>query len=171
MLNKKYIVFLQKNDSMEITIVIVLLLLGIIFFIVELFLIPGISLAGIAGTLFVAGSVYYAYSRIGATAGHLTLIGGIILLGIAVWIFVRSKALDKMALKTEIDGKNDPLKEVLIKVGDMGITHSRLAPMGKVKVNGFIVEAKTNDDFIDPGVEVIVLEVMNTNILVERKVQ
>lgn len=156
---------------MEITIVLILLLLGIIFFIIELFLIPGISLAGIAGTLFVAGSVYYAYSRIGTTAGHLTLIGGIILLGIAVWIFVRSKALDKMALKTEIDGKNDPLKEVLIKVGDMGITHSRLAPMGKVKVNGFIVEAKTNDDFIDPGVEVIVLEVMNTNVLVERKVQ
>jgi len=30
------------------------------------------------------------------------------------------------------------------------------------------VEAKTNDDFIDEGVEVKILEVMNTNILVER---
>lgn len=154
---------------MEITIVVALLLLGIIFFIVELFLIPGISLAGIAGTLFVVGSVYYAYTRIGATAGHLTLLGGIIMLGIAIWIFIRSKALDKMSLKTEIDGKNDPLKEVQIKVGDVGVTSSRLAPMGKVKVNGHIVEAKTNDDFIDPGVEIVVLEVMNTNILVERK--
>lgn len=153
---------------MEITIVVVLLLIGIIFFLLELFLIPGISLAGIAGTLFVGGAVYYAYSQIGSTAGHLTLLGGVILLGIAVWIFLQSKTLEKMSLKTEIDGKNDPLKDVDVKIGDVGITSSRLAPMGKVKVNGHIVEAKTNDDFIDEGVEVKILEVMNTNILVER---
>ena len=61
--------------------------------------------------------------------------------------------------------------DVSVEVGDTGITSSRLAPMGKVKVNGHIVEAKTNDDFIDEGVEVKVLEVMNTNILVERKVK
>ncbi|MGB4414756.1 MAG: NfeD family protein [Paludibacter sp.] len=153
---------------MEITIVVVLLLIGIIFFLVELFLIPGISLAGIAGTLFVGAAVYYAYSQIGNTAGHLTLLGGVVFLGIAVWIFLRSKTLEKMSLKTEIDGKNDPLKDVDVKIGDVGITSSRLAPMGKVKINGHIVEAKTNDDFIDEGVEVKILEVMNTNILVER---
>jgi len=60
------------------------------------------------------------------------------------------------------------LKDVDVKIGDVGITSSRLAPMGKVKINGHIVEAKTNDDFIDEGVEVKILEVMNTNILVER---
>ena len=169
---KKYIVFLpQIYTIMEITIVVVLLLVGIIFFLLELFLIPGISIAGIAGTLFVGGAVYYAYDKIGNTAGHLTLLGGIVLLGIAVWIFLRSKALEKMSLKAGIDGKNDPLKDVSVEVGDTGITSSRLAPMGKVKVNGHIVEAKTNDDFIDEGVEVTVLEVMNTNILVERKVK
>jgi membrane protein implicated in regulation of membrane protease activity len=41
--------------------------------------------------------------------------------------------------------------------------------MGKVKVNGFIVEAKTNSDFIDDGDEIVVLEVLKTNVLVERK--
>ena len=72
-----------------------------------------------------------------------------------------------MALKTGIDGKVDPLKGLSIKVGDTGKTTSRLAPMGKVKINGAVIEAKTNDEFIDQGVEVVVLEVFNTNILVE----
>lgn len=153
---------------MEITIVVVLLLVGIIFFLVELFLIPGISLAGIAGTIFMGGSVYYAYSQIGATAGHITLLGSVVLLAIAVTIFVRSKALEKMSLKANITSKNEPLKNIEINVGDIGITSSRLAPMGKVKINGHIVEAKTNDDFVDQGTEVRVAQVFSTNILVER---
>jgi len=153
---------------MDITIVVILLLLGIVFFLLELFLIPGISLAGIAGTVFMGSAIYYAYSQIGSQVGHLTLVSSVILLAITIWVFVRSKALEKMSLKAEIKGKNDPLENMVINSGDLGITQSRLAPMGKVKVNGHIVEAKTNDDFINPGVQVRVIEVFNTNILVER---
>jgi membrane-bound ClpP family serine protease len=153
---------------MEITIVVILLLVGIVFFLLELFLIPGISIAGIAGTLFMIASVYYAYSEISSFAGHITLLGSVLLLGIAIWIFLRTKTLEKLSLKTEIKGKNDPLESVVIHVGDEGITSSRLAPMGKVKINGHMVEAKTNDDFIDEGVKVVVKEVFNTNILVDR---
>ena len=152
---------------MEITIILLLLLMGVIFFLLELFLIPGISIAGIAGTVFMGGAVYYAYTAVGSTAGHLTLTGGIILLAIAVWIFIRSKALEKMSLKAEIDGKNDPLSGISLKIGDKGIAASRLAPMGRIKINGHLVEAKTNDDFIDEGVEVTVVEVRNTNVVVE----
>ncbi|MPN53179.1 hypothetical protein SDC9_200843 [bioreactor metagenome] len=41
--------------------------------------------------------------------------------------------------------------------------------MGKVKVNGHIVEAKTTDDFIDENTEVVITQVFSTNVLVERK--
>lgn len=153
---------------MEITIVVVLLIIAIIFFILELFLIPGISIAGIAGIIFMGGSIYYAYSHIGPTAGLLTLVSAVILLALSIWIFIRSKALEKMSLKTEIDSKNDPMEGMNIQIGDTGITSSRLAPMGRVRINGHIVEAKSNDDFIDEGVAVKVIEIMNTNILIER---
>jgi membrane-bound ClpP family serine protease len=153
---------------MEITIVLFLLMVAVVFFIIELFLIPGISVAGIAGTLFMGGAIYYAYTNVGSMAGHLTLAGGLILLAVAIWIFIRSKALEKMALKTEIDGKNDPMHGMNIQIGDTGVTSSRMAPMGKVKINGYVVEAKSNDDFIDAGVAVKVIEIMKTNILIER---
>lgn len=153
---------------MEAIIIVLLLLIGIVFFIAELFLIPGTSLAGIAGTLVMGGTVYYVYTQIGLVAGNLALFTSVVLLGIAIAIFLRSKSLDKLALNTEITGKIDTLKNDSIKPGDIGYAQSRLAPMGKVKINNQMVEAKTQDDFIDPGVEVVVLEVRNTNIVVER---
>ena len=62
----------------------------------------------------------------------------------------------------------DSISQEHIKPGDKGITISRLAPMGKVKINGHTMEAKTADDFIDQNEEIVVLEVFKTNVLVEK---
>lgn len=153
---------------MEIAVVLILLLVAVGLLLVEMFLIPGISIAGIGGLLFLAGAVYYAYAFISPEAGHLTLVAAFVMMTIAIVIFVRSKALEKMSLKTEIDGKNDPLQGVELHIGDKGTTISRLAPMGKIRVNGHIVEAKAMDDFIDQEEEVIITKVQSTNVLVER---
>lgn len=153
---------------MEITVVFILLLVGVALLLIEMFLIPGLSIAGIGGLIFLGGAVYYAYANIGTNAGHLTLLAGFIMMVIAVWIFVRSKALERMSLKTEIESKNDPLKGIDVKIGDVGTTSSRLAPMGKIKVHGQVVEAKALDDFIDQDVEVVIIKVQSTNVLVER---
>ena len=73
-----------------------------------------------------------------------------------------------MALKAEIDGKNDPLKGTDLQIGDEGKTISRLAPMGKIKINGHIVEAKSPEGFIDEGTAVRVIEILHTNVVVEK---
>lgn len=156
---------------MDVSIVIILLLLGIAFFLLELFLIPGVSIAGIAGTLFVMIAVYYAYTQIGPMGGHMTLVGGAALMGLSIWFFLRSRALEKMSLQTTIDGKNDPMLNMNIHVGDAGVTLSRLAPMGNVRINNQTLEAKTNDDFIDEGEMIVVRQVFSTNVLVERKIE
>lgn len=154
---------------MEIAIIATLLALGIIFFIVEFFFLPGITIAGIVGVLFIGAAVIFAYANLGSGAGTITLVGGLILLGFAFWRFMKSKTLDKISLKTEIDEKIEPLKGLDIKPGDEGKTVSRLAPMGKVRINNAVVEAKVNDDFIDENEAVVVLKVYNTNVLVEKK--
>jgi membrane-bound ClpP family serine protease len=154
---------------MEIAIIILLMLIGIFLFLVEIFLIPGISVAGIGGTIFVGGAVFYAYNAMGATAGNLTLAFAIIGMIAGIWIFLRSRALEKMALNTDIDSKIEPMKGLAIKEGDEGLTVSRLAPMGKVKINGAVVEAKSSDDFIDENTPIEVIKVFSTNVLVKRK--
>ena len=155
---------------MDIIIIIAILVLAIAFLLIELFLIPGISIAGGAGIVLLAVAVWYAYTHIGPAAGNITLFGSVALTGFAVWLFVKSRALEKMSLKTNITGKVDKIDEEFIKVGDHGVTISRLAPMGKIRVNGLIMEAKTSDEFIDQNEQVVVLEVYNTNVLVEKAV-
>ena len=59
---------------------------------------------------FLAGAVVLAYLKLTAMwawAGHLTLAACVVLSGIAVWVFVKSKAMDKMALDTKIEGGVD----------------------------------------------------------------
>ena len=80
---------------------------------------------------------------------------------------MRSKTLNRLSLQESIDSKVDPLKNLVVKVGDRAVTLSRLAPIGKIKVNDKVVEAKSVKDFIDDGVEVVVVAVDSTNVEVE----
>lgn len=153
---------------MDILIVVGLLVLAIVFLLIELFLIPGLSIAGISSIVLAAISVWYAYSHVGAVAGNITLVGAFVFSGVAIWVFIKSRALEKMSLKTNVTGTVDKINEDQIRVGDKGMSVSRLAPMGKVKVNGVVVEAKTSDEFIDQGTQIVVVEVYQTNVLVEK---
>lgn len=153
---------------MDVAVILVLLIVGVSLLLVEFFLIPGLSIAGIGGLIFLFGGVYYAYAYVGPEAGHLALLGTVVLVAFAVWAFIKSKALERLSLKTEIDGKNDPMQGINVQVGEIGNTVSRLAPMGKIKIRGQVVEARAMDDFIDPDTDVVVVEVRSTNVLVER---
>ena len=89
---------------------IILVLFGIGLLLAEMFLLPGFGIAGIFGLLSLAGAVVLAYLKLTAMwawAGHLTLAACVVLSGIAVWVFVKSKAMDKMALDTKIEGGVD----------------------------------------------------------------
>ena len=56
---------------MEALIIIALILAGLLLFIVEVFLIPGISIAGIASVICILYANYYAFSALGSEAGFL----------------------------------------------------------------------------------------------------
>ena len=89
---------------------IILVLFGVGLLLAEMFLLPGFGIAGIFGLLSLAGAVVLAYLKLTAMwawAGHVTLAACVVLSGIAVWVFVKSKAMDKMALDTKIEGGVD----------------------------------------------------------------
>ena len=105
---------------MDILIITVLIIAAVILFLVELFVIPGISLAGISALVCIIYANYYAFANLGMAAGFITLgISGVACIGSLVW-FMRSKMLDKLALKKDIDSKVDRSAEDSVKVGDTG---------------------------------------------------
>ena len=86
------------------------MLFGVGLLLAEMFLLPGFGIAGIFGLLSLAGAVVLAYLKLTAMwawAGHVTLAACVLLCAIAVYVFVKSKAMDKMALDTKIEGGVD----------------------------------------------------------------
>jgi len=151
---------------MDILIVIALCIIGIILILIEIFLIPGLTLTAVAGAAFSIGGIYYAFTHIGTTAGVITLISVIAIIGIAFVYLIKSKTLDKIALKTDINSTVGSKELPDILEGDTGITISRLNPIGKVRVNNITMEAKTLSDFIDEDTTVKVIKVFSTQLIV-----
>lgn len=156
--------------TFNLIIVALVILLGIIFLLAEIFLLPGMTISGIAGLIFLVGGIAYAYMYIGTLAGNLTLIISAFLILGSFLYFIKSKSLRRISLKTNIDSKVDTSDLKKINVGDEGITQSRLNPIGKVFINDLTVEAKSiNGEMINEDTEVIVNKVEWSNILVSKK--
>lgn len=150
---------------LDIAIIVFLMIAAILLILAEIFLLPGITLAGVGGAIFAIGGVAFAYT-VGLWVGHITLIASILVFGIVFGWLLRSRSFNKVALKTDIDSKLTSSKELGIKVGDEGITLSRLAPIGKAKIKGITVEAKSQDELIDEHTEITVIRVDSYNVIV-----
>lgn len=153
---------------MEFAIVVILMVIAIGLLILEIFFLPGTTLGGIAGGIFAIVGIWYAYSQLGVFWGNVTLITSIVIFGAAFLWFVKSNALNKIALNEEVDSKIEAINEEKIKSGDEGITLSRVNPIGEARINGERVEVKSTGDFIDENTPIVVIKVYSTNVLVER---
>lgn len=150
---------------MDIILVITFVVLGIAFFILEIFFLPGVSIGGIVGTLFTGAGIWCAFAKLGAMAGWIVVAVSVVVLLLAIVYFIKGKPLDKMALDKELEYDN-PYDMSKVAVGDRGFTLSRLAPMGKVLVNGEEYEAKFREGFLDRGVEIEVVEIEGNVLIV-----
>ncbi len=90
---------------MNIFLVVLLVLAGVALLLAEMFLLPGFGIAGVSGFGCLIAAVVVAYLILGRMAGYITLGACIVLSGLAIWGFLRSHALEKMALDTKIDGQ------------------------------------------------------------------
>ena len=153
---------------MDIVIIASLIIAGLILFIIEVFLLPGISIAGIvsAGCLLYAN--YYAFDTLGTVPGCITLaVSAIGVVAITIW-FMRSKTVDKLSLKKTIEYRPEPLKGLDLKVGDEGIALTRLALIGNAEFNGRIIEVRSSGEFIDQKSRIRVERILDGIVLVEK---
>lgn len=154
---------------MDVIIIIALIVAAIVLFLIELFVIPGISLAGISALVCIIYANYYAFANLGTGEGFITLlISGFTCIGSLIW-FMRSKTLDKLALKKDITSKVDKTAEQSLKVGDKGISTTRLAQIGYAEINGSIVEVKSMDGFLDEKTPIVVNRIADGVVLVEKQ--
>jgi membrane-bound ClpP family serine protease len=147
--------------------IILLILLGLLLLLIEFAVIPGVTVAGIGGFILLGLSVYIAFVSYGTGIGFLTLTFVLVASPLMIFYFFKSKTGKKMVLESLIDGKVEGVNTEKIHVGDTGKTLGRLAPSGKVKVNGEVLEAQSVGGFVDHNTEIKVIKILTNKIIVE----
>lgn len=152
----------------EIFIIAFLMVVAIVLILLEIFLLPGITVAGVSGFIFAAGGLIYAYT-ISTFVGNITVLASVLVFGAAFIWLMRSKSFSRVALKADVGSTLTSSRDLGIKPGDEGITISRLAPIGKARINGITVEAKALDELINEQTPVVVMRVDGCNVVVQKK--
>lgn len=147
--------------------IVLLILLGLLLLLIEFAVIPGVTIAGIGGAVLLIASIYVAFTGIGTVAGFITLAVVVIVSPLMIYYFFNSRSGKKMILESEIGGKIENFDPENLKVGDIGKTIGRLAPMGKIKVNGELVEAQSTGAFIDHQTDIRIIRINSNQIIVE----
>lgn len=148
--------------------VISLIIIGLLLVFAEILIIPGVGIAGILGVAAMAGSCVYAFLEISQTAGVIvTAINAVLLVLITIWV-LRAKTWERLALATNIDSKAI-VPETEVVPGAVGVTVTRLAPMGTARFGDLRLEVTAREGMIDPGVEVEVVEVDGIKVYVTTK--
>jgi len=153
---------------MDIVLIMLLIVVGIALCIVEVVVLPGITVAGIAGVLLVACSVILTFKWHGNTAGAVSLIATGLMFIVFLSYVLRPKTWDKLSLNSEIDSKVNVVDTNDIKLGDKGMTISRLAPIGKILIHDKILEGKSEFGLIDENTEIEVVHIDQSTIIVQK---
>lgn len=148
--------------------VILLIVLGILLFVIEFLLVPGVTVAGIGGLILTVFGVYKAFNDFGASTGVWVLIATLLLSVFTIAMSLRARTWKRLMLNTNISGTVDhDITEDQIKAGDRGSALTRLAPMGKVLVNDIVREAKSTEGYIEAHADIEVVSVEGTRISVK----
>ena len=148
-------------------IIISLIIVGLLFLILEILVIPGV-IVGIIGALMVVFGIVLGY-RSGITEGNLTLAGTLLTTVILLIMVFRSKTWNRLMLNNQNKSRVNELEENAVHVGDILLTVSKLRPMGKARLNNEHYEVTSISNYINENIEVIVVKIDGNKIYVKTK--
>ncbi|MCB0395813.1 MAG: NfeD family protein [Flavobacteriales bacterium] len=151
---------------MTLTTILILLLLGLGLVILELLVVPGTTAVGVIGGLMLIAGIWFTYNKYGSTTGHMVLGGALIVITVMFRLALRAKTWKRLSVQEEITGKMNVLEEGEVNAGDSGNAVSRLAPMGKARINGQLYEVQSKDGWVDAGMNIRVVKVDGSKIIV-----
>ncbi|MBE0639944.1 MAG: hypothetical protein IH598_15610 [Bacteroidales bacterium] len=149
------------------TIILVLIIVGLLFLVLEILVIPGTTVVGVAGFAMIFIGIWQSYVIHGTTTGHLVLTGTIVSTVVTLVLSLRSRTWKKVMLDSSIDSRVNEIEVDSIKVGDVGKAISRIVPMGKALINDKYFEVTSTGELIDQETEIKVVKIDGNKIFVK----
>jgi membrane-bound ClpP family serine protease len=150
------------------TAVITLLILGVLLLLIEVIFVPGTTIVGIGGVILLVIGVYLAYDTIGEVAGHLSIASALLAILLSLGVLLKGRTWERMALDSQLNEHVDSRTGPVVAVGDLGVTDSRLNPVGKAIFGENVLEVHSSGAFIDEGTSVEVTHVSTGRISVRK---
>ena len=152
---------------------IILIALGLILLLVEIFILPGFGAAGIPGIICILGGIAWIVLteswQLGLSVLGVTIIIIIPLAAFAFWMVPRTRVGKTIILDTaerSEDGFQAPSKELEKLIGKSGTAITPLRPTGAAMIQGIRVDVVTQGDFIAKDSEIEVVRVEGNRVVV-----
>lgn len=163
---------------------VLLFVVGLIFIVFEIFVVPGFGVPGIIGIVLVfsslilalVGNIKFNFEGLPTKEvfrAFMTVLGGMGM-GMVLIIYLSSRIgkkgfLNKVALHADQEGYYSVPMEPDNMVGKTGIAATVLRPSGKVNIDGEYYDAVSVRGMVDKGEEVVVKRYENFQLYVSRK--
>jgi len=147
--------------------IFLLILAGIVLFLLEFLVVPGVTVAGIGGLLFMGGAVYMAFENFDTSIGLIVLGAVLVIIIISLIFALRAKTWKRISLSTEVNSKVTEVQDSGMVVGDQGIALTRLNPIGSVLINEQKLEGHSQGQLIREKTAVEVIKVAHTYVIVK----
>lgn len=151
--------------------IVTLIVLGFLLLFIEILLVPGFAVTGILGVASLVGSYFYTEHAFGAPASTIVLIINVVGITVMTVYVLRARTWKRFQLKTSIESRVPTCPEDMgISLGDIGVTTSRLAPVGTARFNGKSIEVKSLEGFVEEGTNVEVVLIEDNRVTVKTKI-
>lgn len=144
-----------------------LLLFGLLFLVAEVIFIPGTTVVGLVGFGLLAAGIWFSYRDLGTTTGHILLGSSTVAIGVLVYLGLRPKALNRVALTNVNHARVHDVRHPDVQPGTTGRALSALRPAGTVLFDDDRREVTTRGEFVPAGSQVRVLAIEHNRIVVE----
>lgn len=152
---------------MEWLIVILLIFFGLILIIAEIIFIPGTTIVGVIGAVFLIAGVVSSFSEFGQQGGWLTLGITAVSSGVIIYYSFKANVWGRFSLKSAITSKVNEGEMEGLAVGLEGEAVSTLKPFGKAEISNKVYEVKTLGSFVENGTKVRIIQILTNQIIVE----
>ncbi|WP_297335620.1 NfeD family protein [Algoriphagus sp.] len=165
---------------------LIIFLLGIVLLAVELFVIPGFSIFGVLGIIFILGGLVlgmlpnedFNFEFVPAAdlfAALLTVIlAALAAVGLVFWLTPKVNqwgafsTITLASTQSKAEGYTSSFYSDQL-LGKTGKAHSRLRPSGRVEIEGEIYDAYSRGEFIDQDEQIVVISTEGTSLRVKKK--
>ena len=147
--------------------VLSVIIVGIIFLVLEILVIPGTTVVGILGLISVVAGVYFGFDYFGTKIGFMILSGSIVATGGVIYYVFTTRSIDKFTLKSAITSKVNQGSTDTLNIGQKGVSISTLKPIGKAEFDDVTYEVSSNGEYIEANSEIEIISINRNKIIVK----